>query len=160
MLLIVGGCFTGPIFDAGYMRVLVIVGASASVFGMMMTSICTEYWQIILAQGIVVGFGAGCMLLPSVAVMPQYFTTRRAFATGVGAAGSSIGKHREIFLLTDTCLRFIRWSDISHRFPQARTSDRIWLGNSSHRLHHDCNIDSTCLCHASQSFPIIPQATR
>jgi hypothetical protein len=38
---------------------------------MMMTSICREYWQVVLAQGLVVGIGAGCMLLPSVAVMPQ-----------------------------------------------------------------------------------------
>jgi presenilin-like A22 family membrane protease len=38
---------------------------------MMMTSICTEYWQVVLAQGLVVGIGTGCMLLPSVAVMPQ-----------------------------------------------------------------------------------------
>jgi MFS family permease len=91
MLLIVGGCITGPIFDAGYLRALVVVGSFAAVFGMMMTSICREYWQVVLAQGIVVGFGAGCMLLPSVAVMPQYFTKRKAFATGIGAAGSSLG---------------------------------------------------------------------
>ncbi len=91
MLLIVGGCITGPIFDAGYLRALVIVGSFAAVFGMMMTSICQEYWQVVLAQGIIVGFGAGCMLLPSVAVMPQYFTKRKAFATGIGAAGSSLG---------------------------------------------------------------------
>jgi MFS family permease len=61
------------------------------VFGMMMTSICTEYWQVILAQGVVTGIGMGCMMLPSVAVMPQYFKTRRAFATGVAASGSSVG---------------------------------------------------------------------
>lgn len=91
MLLIIGGFVTGPIFDAGYLRAMVLVGSFASVFGMMMTSICKEYWQIILAQGLVVGFGSGCMLLPSVAVMPQYFTKRRAFATGIAAAGSSIG---------------------------------------------------------------------
>ncbi|KUJ09758.1 MFS monocarboxylate transporter-like protein [Mollisia scopiformis] len=91
MLLIVGGIVTGPIFDAGYLRALVFTGSFLVVFGMMMTSICHEYWQIILAQGIVVGAGAGCMMLPSIAVMPQYFKTRRAFATGVAASGSSLG---------------------------------------------------------------------
>lgn len=91
MLLVIGGFVTGPIFDAGYLRAMVFVGSFASVFGMMMTSICKEYWQIVLAQGLVVGFGSGCMLLPSVAVMPQYFTKHRAFATGIAAAGSSIG---------------------------------------------------------------------
>ncbi|KAH6705156.1 MFS general substrate transporter [Leptodontidium sp. MPI-SDFR-AT-0119] len=91
LLLLLGGLLTGPIFDAGHLRGLVIVGTVASVFGMMMTSICREYWQVVLAQGLVVGFGSGCMLLPSVAVFPQYFTKRRALATGLAAAGSSLG---------------------------------------------------------------------
>lgn len=90
--MIVGGLVTGPIFDAGHLRGLVLVGSLAFVVGMMMTSICKEYSQVVLAQGLVVGLGSGCMLLPSVAVMPQYFITRRAFATGIGAAGSSVGE--------------------------------------------------------------------
>lgn len=66
-------------------------GSAAAVFGMMMTSICKEYWQVVLAQGVVTGIGLGSMLLPSVAIMPQYFKTRRAFATGIAASGSSLG---------------------------------------------------------------------
>lgn len=75
---------------------MILAGTVISVFGMMMTSICREYWQVILAQGIVVGTGMGFLLIPAVAVMPHYFTKRRAFATGIGAAGSSVGQ----FLLT------------------------------------------------------------
>ena len=44
LLLFIGGLCTGPIFDAGYVRELVIVGSLLSVSGMMMTSICQEYW--------------------------------------------------------------------------------------------------------------------
>lgn len=91
LLLFIGGLITGPIFDAGYLRGLGVTGSIASVFGMMMTSICEQYWQIVLSQGLRIGVGAGCLFLPSVAVMPQYFTKRRAFATGIAAAGSSIG---------------------------------------------------------------------
>jgi MFS family permease len=91
LLLLIGGLITGPIFDAGYLRALVIFGSAAVVLGMMMTSICKEYWQLILAQGVCVGVGAGCMLLPGLAVMPQYFTKRKAFATGIATAGSSFG---------------------------------------------------------------------
>jgi MFS family permease len=90
-LLLVGGFITGPIFDAGYPRGLVILGSATAVFGMMMTSICKEYWQVVLAQGVVTGIGMGAMYLPSVAIMPQYFKTRRAFATGIAASGSSFG---------------------------------------------------------------------
>ncbi|KAK7207743.1 major facilitator superfamily domain-containing protein [Myxozyma melibiosi] len=58
---------------------------------MMMTSLCKEYWQIMLAQGITVGLGTGCLFIPAIAVIPQYFTTKRAFASGLVAAGSSLG---------------------------------------------------------------------
>lgn len=44
LLLLVGGICTGPIYDAGYLRELVLVGSISAVFGMMMTSICREYW--------------------------------------------------------------------------------------------------------------------
>lgn len=92
LLLIIGGLITGPIYDAGHLRGLVVFGTFAGVFGMMMTSLCTEYWQVVLAQGIVVACGSGCLMLPGVAVMPQYFTKRRAFTTGLAATGSSFGK--------------------------------------------------------------------
>ena len=57
----------------------------------MMTSICTKYWQLILAQGVCVGLGSGCLFVPSIAVVATYFTTKRAFATGIAVGGSSIG---------------------------------------------------------------------
>ena len=54
-------------------------------------SICKKYWQVILAQGIVVGIGAGMAFIPSVAIVGTYFSTRRSTAMGLAAAGSSIG---------------------------------------------------------------------
>ena len=56
-----------------------------------MTSLCTQYWQVLLAQGICIGVGAGCLYIPSVAILPQYFTTRRALATGIATCGSCVG---------------------------------------------------------------------
>lgn len=58
---------------------------------MMMTSVCKSYYQISVAQGICVGLGAGCLFLPSVAIMATYFTSKRAFMTGITNAGGSIG---------------------------------------------------------------------
>jgi MFS family permease len=81
----------GPVFDRGYFRALLVAGTFLSVFGLMMTSLATQYWQIFLAQGLCVGLGAGCLFLPSVALVATYFTTRRALAIGVVAAGGSIG---------------------------------------------------------------------
>jgi MFS family permease len=57
----------------------------------MMTSLCTQYWQTIVAQGIVIGIGNGCLFVPSVAILPQYFTTKNPVVHGIAASGSSIG---------------------------------------------------------------------
>lgn len=59
--------------------------------GFMMTSLCTQYWQTLLAQGICIGIGNGCLFVPSVAILPQYFTTKNALVNGIAASGSSIG---------------------------------------------------------------------
>lgn len=91
-LLFVGGAIAGPFFDMGYLRTLLFLGTFLNVFGMMMTSICTNYWQVFLAQGVAVGTGNGCLFLPSVAIVSQYFTTKKAFAFGIASTGSSIGQ--------------------------------------------------------------------
>ncbi|KAI5305548.1 hypothetical protein KEM55_008945, partial [Ascosphaera atra] len=57
----------------------------------MTLSVCKELWQIILAQAFCGGIGAGCLYIPALAVLPQYFSTRRALATGVSVSGASLG---------------------------------------------------------------------
>lgn len=91
-IFIAGTSIIGPIFDLGFLRSLLVTGAFLTVFGMMMTSLCNEYWQFILAQGLCMGVGMTCLFVPCVAVLPPYFTSRRALAMGLGASGSSIGK--------------------------------------------------------------------
>ena len=70
-------------FDAGYMRSMLYVGTILNVLGLMMTSICKTYWQLVLAQGVMIGIGDGCLFLTSVAIVPQYFTTRQAIPQGI-----------------------------------------------------------------------------
>lgn len=85
------GVITGPLFDAGYFRALISFAAFLLPFGLMMTSLATKYWQLILSQGVCVGLAAGCLFVPSVAVLPQYFRAKRGLANGLAASGSSIG---------------------------------------------------------------------
>lgn len=85
------GVFTGPLYDAGYFRYLIWTGAILVPLGFMMTSISTQYWQVILAQGVAIGIGNGCLFVPSVAILPQYFTTKNPIVNGIAASGSSIG---------------------------------------------------------------------
>lgn len=44
------GVFTGPLVDTGHLRPLMISGNFLIVFGMMMTSLATEYYQVSIAK--------------------------------------------------------------------------------------------------------------
>lgn len=90
-LLFLFGGVTGPIFDKGYLHTLILIGLFAVSFGLMMTSLATEYYQLFLAHGICVGIGCACLFVPSIAIVSTYFTTKRAIATGITASGGSIG---------------------------------------------------------------------
>ena len=98
-LMIGMGIMIGPIYDYGYLRSLVAVGSVLVTVGMLMTGLCSQYWQLLLAQGVMVGLGSGFLFLPSIAVLPQYFEKRRALATGIGSSGSAIGKPSDFLLL-------------------------------------------------------------
>ncbi|RFU80718.1 major facilitator superfamily transporter [Trichoderma arundinaceum] len=90
-LLFLGGIIAGPLFDAGYFTPILIGGLFLICFGMFMTSLCSTYWQVLLAQGICVGIGMGLTFLPATAILSQYFQKRRAFAMGIAGTGSPVG---------------------------------------------------------------------
>ncbi|CAI7655763.1 unnamed protein product [Penicillium discolor] len=85
------GLATGPLVDIGYMRPLIISGSFLTVFGMMMTSLATSYYQVLLAQGFCVGMGGGISYIPALVVISTSFTTKRPIAIGCASIGSSVG---------------------------------------------------------------------
>lgn len=91
-LLLFIGVFCGRAFDGGHFYLVVSLGIFLEVFGMMMTSLGTKYYQVFLAQGLCVGLGSGCLFTPAISLVGTYFSTRRALATGIAASGSSVGK--------------------------------------------------------------------
>jgi len=84
--------FTGPIWDEGHVRFLLGVGTLIMVFGLMMVSLCHEYYEFFLAQTVMTGFGFGFVLMPASGIVPQWFSAHAAFAVGVSTTGSSIGE--------------------------------------------------------------------
>jgi MFS family permease len=56
-----------------------------------MVSLCDEYYQFMLAQGVLMGSSVAFLQFPAFAIAAQYFDKKRAAAMGVVAAGSSIG---------------------------------------------------------------------
>lgn len=85
------GTFSGRATDAGYFRFTLTVGATLEVFSIFMTSLCTEYWQLFLAQGLGQGIGCGLMFCPTLALISTYFVKNRGIAIGLVASGSATG---------------------------------------------------------------------
>jgi MFS family permease len=56
-----------------------------------MTSLCYEYWQFMLAQGVLMGIAIGLLTFPAMAAVSQYFDKKRAAALGLAVSGSSVG---------------------------------------------------------------------
>ncbi|ROW07250.1 hypothetical protein VMCG_03796 [Cytospora schulzeri] len=85
------GTFTGRLTDAGYFRATFLLGTAFQMVGIFTTSVCTEYWQIFLAQGVCMGIGNGCLFCPALATVSTYFVRRRSLAIGMAACGSATG---------------------------------------------------------------------
>jgi MFS family permease len=90
-LMFVVSIVAGPVVDAGYLLPLLGIGSLLTVFGMFMTSICSEYWQVLLAQAITMGLGFGCLYVPAPTIVSQYFDANTALAMGASSAGSALG---------------------------------------------------------------------
>lgn len=57
----------------------------------MMTSLCKEFYQFILAQGILLGVSLALLVCPMLALVSQYIKVKRGAAMGIVIAGSSLG---------------------------------------------------------------------
>ncbi|KAI2464598.1 MFS general substrate transporter [Annulohypoxylon bovei var. microspora] len=73
------GNIGGPLFDR-FGAWVIRPAAVIYVFSIMMTSLCTEYWQFMLAQGVLMGSVMGFLQFPAMAAVSQFFI-----------AGSSVG---------------------------------------------------------------------
>lgn len=84
--------FSGAASDTGHFKLVLRMGILLWLLGIFMMSICTKYWQFVLAQGFCVGIGNGCMFVPMISVVSTYFNaTKRSFAMGIVLTGSATG---------------------------------------------------------------------
>ncbi|KAF4340695.1 riboflavin transporter MCH5 [Fusarium beomiforme] len=84
------GALSGPMFDR-YGSWVLRPAAVTYIFATMMTSLCTEYWHFMLAQGILMGTAMAFLQIPAFGAVSQYFDKKRAAAFGIVVSGSSIG---------------------------------------------------------------------
>lgn len=66
-------------------------GALLQCGGYIAASFATRVWQLYLSQGVLVGVGIGFLIIPSVAILSQWFARRRTVANGLAGAGSGVG---------------------------------------------------------------------
>ena len=90
-LLIVGGTISGPFFDRGYFRTMLFVGAGLETFGVFMTSLGSQYYQLFLAQGVLMGLGCGLLYIPGLALVGRSFKKHRAIAMAITSCGAPAG---------------------------------------------------------------------
>lgn len=81
----------GRVYDSYGPRPLLVVGTLVYVFGLMMTSLSSEYYQFILAQSVVASIGSSAAFNASLASVSSWFFRRRGAALGIMASGSSLG---------------------------------------------------------------------
>lgn len=85
------GLVFGPLFDKFGPRRLLVVGTVFYIFGLMMTSLSSEYYQFFLAQGVCAAIASSAIFNSCLTSLVSWFRRRRAAAFGIVASGSSIG---------------------------------------------------------------------
>jgi MFS family permease len=85
------GLWVGPFFDRYGPRWIALIGSVGYVVMIFLLAECTEFWQMILCLGILGGVTAAMLTCTALAVVAQWFKTRRALAQGIAMAGNSVG---------------------------------------------------------------------
>lgn len=85
------GAFIGRYIDSGHLRLMLCCGTTLVIVGIMTASVSTQYWQLLLSQGICCGLGNGFLVTPAVSVTSTYFARKRSLAIGIATCGSVTG---------------------------------------------------------------------
>ncbi|KAI8066687.1 major facilitator superfamily domain-containing protein [Gongronella butleri] len=80
-----------PIMAMMGVKVVMAIGTVCLCLGIILTGFATEVWHFYLSYGILFGLGASFVYMTVVAIIPQYFSTRRGTAMGISSAGTGIG---------------------------------------------------------------------
>ncbi|CAG9987522.1 unnamed protein product [Clonostachys byssicola] len=85
------GPVVGALFDRYGPRWLIFIGSLLHVLGVMMASLGSQYYQILLAQGVCSAIGVACIFQPAMNVIGGWFDKKRGAAFGILSTGSSLG---------------------------------------------------------------------
>lgn len=90
-LLVLGGVISGPFFDLGYYRTMLFMGAAIETLSVFLMSLCDEYYQLLLTQGLLMGLGNGLLYVPGLALVGRSFKKHRSIAMAITTCGAPAG---------------------------------------------------------------------
>jgi MFS family permease len=85
------GIQIGPIFDAWGPRQLILAGSVLLMTTQLLLGICQQYWHFLLVFGVLGGLGTSLVFTPAISAVGHFFLVKRGQATGLAAAGGSMG---------------------------------------------------------------------
>lgn len=85
------GIQIGPIFDACGPRYLILAGSVLLMTSQLLLGVCQRYWHFLIVFGILGGLGTSLVFTPSISAIGHFFLAKRGQATGLAAAGGSMG---------------------------------------------------------------------
>ena len=88
------GVLSGSLSDKYGPALPLSVGTFFVVFGNMMSSISTKFYQFLLSQGFCVALGMGLIFTPALAIQSQWFLKRRGIVVGFVMSGQMVGGMR------------------------------------------------------------------
>ncbi|KAF3763283.1 MFS general substrate transporter [Cryphonectria parasitica EP155] len=84
------GIVFGRVFDVYGPRWMLVVGSLVYIFGLMMTSLATQYYQFFLAQSICAAVASSAVFNACMTSVVSWFFKKRAVAFGIVVSGSSL----------------------------------------------------------------------
>ncbi|KAL7909718.1 major facilitator superfamily domain-containing protein [Trichoderma velutinum] len=90
-ILFLGGAVVGPIFDKYGSRALMFSGTAVCLLSFICSSFATQFYQYLLAQGILFGVGNALLFYPATGAISEWFNHKRGLALGIALSGSSVG---------------------------------------------------------------------
>ncbi|KAI0046480.1 MFS general substrate transporter [Auriscalpium vulgare] len=74
-----------------WLRPIMIGGLVVCVISMLISSFATQVWHLILLQGVVYGTAAGCLYMPVIFWLSEWFVVRRSLASAFIFSGGGFG---------------------------------------------------------------------
>jgi MFS family permease len=72
-------------------RLIGVIGGVLYFLAFTLASFATQYWQLLLTQGFMLGMGICFSYFPAITILSQWFDKKKGIATGIAVAGSGLG---------------------------------------------------------------------